>query len=72
MDLTTQHGLTVIPVIAYYDHDTGAFVGADCQRLDDGQLRYYAVHQLRHPDGAMGVQCALESAQSKLAEAQHN
>jgi len=64
VNLTTQYGNEVEPVTAYYDEE-GVFVEALCKRVSDGALRQYFVSQLRAPQGAHGVQEALEFAPSK-------
>jgi hypothetical protein len=63
--LMSQFAMHLEPITAYYSDSDGSFVGAECRRLLDGEIRYYAVHQLRHHDGIHGVIAALESAPSK-------
>lgn len=52
-------------MVAHYDPETGAFVGAECLRKVDRELRYYRVSELRAPEGAHGIQAALEEAPMK-------
>ena len=65
--MTTQFGSAVTPVTAIFGID-GDFVGGYCRRHPDGAIRYYDVHQLRHPEGAVGVQAELEAAPRKVTE----
>jgi hypothetical protein len=63
--LTSRYGNRVTPVIAFYDDESGCYVGADCKREHDQQIRFYRVDQLRACGGAEEIQILLDEAPIK-------
>lgn len=49
--ITSSFGNEIRPLFAVVDNDSGEFIGCDAERIQDGQERYYALHQLRADDG---------------------
>jgi hypothetical protein len=65
--ITSQHGNEIEIKTAFYA-TSGEYVGAECLRKRDREIRYYSIEQMKATGGIEELYSALDAAPDKESE----
>ena len=57
--ITSIYDNEIIPKVAYFNDD-GNWVGANCERVSDGKMRFYYLSQMKADGGLDEIEKALD------------